>query len=187
MIRALAVYLAITALATLIPADRADALISAHQCAYCHTTHLALGDTLLHAASVEALCLSCHGPAGISVLKAEVHTDSTIAPSFRHTCLDCHNPHDNIPNWKGGENIALVGLDLEDLGVARILTPNSGIRNVVFENRTAFTQGSPDYDGACETCHTLTRFHRNTADGTHTHQVDTTCTSCHNHGNYFLR
>ncbi len=188
MIRVITIILCISSFLTIIQPDRADALIASHQCTYCHSPHLAAGDTLLNDASVEALCLSCHGIGGISILpKVEVHTNSTVSGySFRQTCLDCHNPHDNLVNRTGGKNIELVGVDLERLGFARISTPHSGIRHAVFENRTTFTQGAPYYDGVCETCHTLTRFHRNNSSGTHNHQVGTNCTKCHTHVNYFL-
>lgn len=174
------------ALPGLVTADRAEALLPSHNCAYCHAIHNAAGETLLNSDVVETLCLTCHGPAGISSLKADIHTDSTTAPTFRQSCRDCHDPHDNLPNWLGGTNIKLTGTVQDESGLALIATPNSGMRNIIFENRTSFVQGAPYYDGVCETCHTLTAFHRNNPSGVHNHKLGTTCTTCHDHANYFL-
>lgn len=169
-----------------VPGQRAEALLAAHNCSFCHAAHHAAGETLLDSAVVETLCLTCHGPGGIAALRADVHTDSVTAPTFRHSCRDCHDPHDNLPNWLGGMNIKLTGTIQDATRLAMIATPNSGLRTVIFENRTSFVQGAPSYDGVCETCHTLTAFHRNNPSGTHNHKLGTTCTTCHDHANYFL-
>ena len=85
-------------------------------------------------------------------------------------------------------------------GYARISTPNSAIRDVVFESR-GFDAGQPTlhsfadadqdgngyYDGVCETCHTLTRYHRNTSGGNHNHNTGDTCVRCHPHAGNFLK
>jgi len=182
----------------------AEAVIASHQqCSYCHNLHGAAGNVLLNQATVEAVCLSCHGPGGISVLKADVHSNSTRSkyPAFRISCGGCHDAHDNMTNWLIGTNIKLVGMDLAGTNAARISTPNSGVRDVVFENRGT-TVGQPSlhsfadadqdgngyYDGVCETCHTLTKYHRNSSSGGHKHNTGETCTaSCHLHTNKFLK
>lgn len=178
------------------------ALIANHQCSYCHNVHGATADVLLNASSVEALCLTCHGPGGISTLKADVHLNDRNSnyPAFRITCRQCHDPHDNLPNWVGGTNIKTVGSDQDGTGLARITTPNSGVRNVAFESRGpdagqptlhSFADNDEDgnlyYDGVCETCHTLTRFHRNNSSGGHAHNTGETCTRCHGHVDNFLQ
>ena len=171
-------------------------------CSICHSLHGAPGQALTNELSVEVLCLSCHGPAGISTLKADVHQSrpSSPYPSFRLTCMDCHNPHDNLPNWVGGTNLKMVGRKISGNTNARISTPNSGVRDVAFESRGSnaggaslhsFADNDQDgngvYDGVCELCHTLTRFHRNNSSGIHRHQTGRNCVACHPHDNYFLR
>ncbi len=185
----------------LVPGD-AQSLISSHQCNYCHNVHGALGNALLNNAQVEALCLTCHGPGGISTLKADVHQNEARSsyPAFRISCRGCHDPHDNLRNWLNGTNIKTVGARQDGTGLARIATPNSGVREVVFESRgrdagfpslhsfaDADQDGNGYYDGICETCHTLTKFHRNDPSGGHSHNTGRTCTICHAHVNHFLK
>lgn len=182
--------------------SNAQSLLPSHQCYYCHNMHGAPGFTLLNNAQVEALCLTCHGPGGISTLKAEVHQNEARSqyPTFRITCRGCHDPHDNLPNWTGGTNIKLVGAVTSSLGKAQIVTVNSGTRFVTFESRgtdagqpslhsfaDADQDGNGYYDGVCETCHTLTKFHRNNSSGGHSHNTGKTCTNCHLHTNFFLK
>jgi predicted CXXCH cytochrome family protein len=129
------------------------ALNPAHECAYCHDVHGAVGVALLAESEVEVLCLSCHTPGGHpDAPAADVHTnadvDSDYAP-FRATCLRCHNPHADPDNWLGehehpdgsvwpGVNIKLVGVpDADGLAVIETLEWDGayvdGRRYVVFE------------------------------------------------------
>ncbi len=184
------------------PIAPAAALNPSHQCPFCHDVHGATGfGALLNDSVVETLCLTCHGPGGVSVLKADVHADDPVTPTFRITCRGCHEAHGNRNNWLGGTNLKLVGTWQDSTGLARILTPNSGIREVVFESRgsdvsqptlhsfaDADEDGNGYYDGVCETCHTQTRNHRNNASGNHTHNTGKTCTlKCHTHLDGFRR
>ena len=185
---------------SIIFASEARALISSHECVDCHSVMGASGSTLLNDVSVEVLCLSCHSTARGSTAAAEVHTNGspTDQAAFRHTCLDCHTAHDNLSNWQLGTNIKLVGTKQD--GSAKIVTPSSGVQEVVFESRGSdvgelslhsFADNDEDnngvYDGVCEVCHTQTARHRNDSSGNHTHQVGKECTRCHTHGNGFNR
>ncbi len=184
----------------------AESLNPNHECAFCHDLHGATDLQLLQYTTVEALCLSCHGPGGISTLKAEVHTSGS---DWRITCRECHDPHSSLDNWcpdncnglGTGINIKLVGSDQDGTGLAKIDTPNSGIRHVVFESRGtdvgnptlhSFCDNDEDgngyYDGVCDTCHTETRWHRHTSSmgNVHRHQRGRTCTNCHLHTDYFM-
>lgn len=193
---------ALTAAVPILAPRTGQSLIAGHDCNYCHDIHGAPGFTLLKDAQIESLCLTCHGAGGISTLKAEVHLNdrNSSYPVFRITCRECHDPHDNGGNWLAGVNIKLVGSSQDATGYARITTPNSGVRDVVYESRGldagqptlhSFADGDQDgngyYDGVCETCHTLTRYHRNTADGNHNHNTGDTCARCHPHVNNFLK
>jgi len=169
-------------------------------CSTCHSFHNAPGQKLTNDAVVEVLCLSCHGPAGISTLKADVHKNkpsSSYAP-FTMTCTDCHDAHDNRQNWLAGTNLKQVGKKITGSLDARISTPNSGVRDVVFESRGtdaggpslhSFADNDQDgngtYDGACEVCHTLAANHRNNSSGDHAHYTGQTCTDCHPHDGFF--
>lgn len=180
----------------------AESLNPNHECAFCHDVHGAAGfGQLLKDDVVEALCLSCHGPGGVSTLKADVHTNDspTQYPAFRITCNGCHDSHTERANWLGGTNIRLVGISMDASRLAKIDTPNSGIRNTVFESRGtnagapslhSFADGDEDgngvYDGICEVCHTLTKHHRNNPSGGHTHHRGETCTRCHEHVDGFI-
>ena len=189
-------------LASVVYVHEAKALISSHNCADCHSVMGASGSTLLNDANVEVLCMSCHVTAIGSVSAAEVHTNDspTDQGPFRHTCLDCHTSHDNLGNWRSGTNIKLIGTKQDSSGLAKIATPNNGIREVAFESRGSdvgepslhsFADNDEDnsgvWDGICETCHTQTARHRNNSSGNHSHQVGKECTRCHTHGNGFNR
>lgn len=171
-----------------------------HDCSFCHQLHDAPGQSLTDNLTVENLCLSCHGPAGISTLKAEVHTNKvgSAYPAFTMGCVDCHDPHDSLSNWLGGTNLKMVGRKLDSSGIGRIDTPNSGPREVVFESRGtdaggpslhSFADNDEDgnsyYDGVCETCHTLAANHRNNSSGSHGHYSGQDCTVCHPHDEFF--
>lgn len=180
--------------------DEDPAFNPSHQCSYCHAVHNGDGPSLTIEQDVEILCLTCHGPGGISELKAAVHTnrDGSIYPPFSMSCIDCHDQHNELDNWQGGINLKNVGKSLDDTWLARIDTPNSGVREVVFESRGtevgdpslhSFADRDEDnngyFDGVCETCHTETRYHRN--DGSRvSHNDGKTCVSCHPHDAGFI-
>jgi hypothetical protein len=167
-----------------------------HECVDCHGTIGPDDDPTTGGPDIiELLCLSCHGPAGISTRKAEVH----MTRNGDYTCVDCHNPHYNPENWLGGQNLMMVGQIDYDVWpwIAKIQTPNSGLREVVFEVRGvdagdpslhSFADSDEDangyYDGVCETCHTQTAHHRNDAEDL-SHYTGSTCTTCHPHENGF--
>lgn len=199
-ISALLVALSLSATVLLWPSS-APSLIASHQCSFCHNVHGATGSPLLSNAQVETLCLTCHGPGGVSALKAEVHKNKTCSSyrPFRITCRQCHNPHDNVASWTTGTNIKLVGAVTSSLGYAQIVTTNSGTRYVVLQSLGTGTSqpslhsfadsdqdGNGCYDGVCETCHTLTKHHRNNAPDTKHHTGDT-CTICHAHADRFIQ
>jgi hypothetical protein len=138
----------------------------------------------------------------VSTLKADVHVNEarTDYPDFYVSCRECHDPHDGIPNWLGGVNIMAVGSALDSTRLAKIETTNNGIQNVVFTSRGtnvgepslhSFADADEDsngvYDGVCEMCHTLTKYHRNDPSGNHTHNTGKTCTECHGHATNFNR
>lgn len=194
----------LVALAAMLTSRPAAAQSLVHQCASCHQLHGTTGfNRLLKQSVVEVLCLTCHGPAGISTLKAAVHKNKARSnyPAFSMSCRVCHDPHSiQKINWLGTTNIKQVGSKQDSTGFARILTPNSGIREVVFRSRGSgagqptlhsFADGDQDlngyYDGVCETCHTLAQNHRNTASGDHRHNRGKTCVNCHAHVNGFNR
>lgn len=181
-----------------------EALNPSHgNCSICHSVHGSPGQSLTNYAAVEVLCLSCHGPAGTATKKADVHINKSGSsyPPFRMTCMDCHNPHDGMTNRFGGINLRMVGRNVDGSGDAMIVTPNSGNRYVVFENRGAnapapynsslysFADGDQDgdgyKDGICEACHTATRFHTNN-NFKKSHNVGNNCMACHPHDGYFL-
>lgn len=180
----------------------AAVLLPGHDCGFCHSIHGASGFAILNNPEIEALCLSCHSPTGPSVLKADVHTNDTNSPfpPFRITCRECHDPHDGLDNWLGGVNIQAVGIDADGSGLARINTPNSGVRDVVFESRgtdadppepslhsfaDADEDGNGIFDGICEVCHTATKNHANDGSANTKHHTGETCIRCHEHVNTF--
>lgn len=168
----------------------AEALIPVHECSYCHQMHATKGPTLLPEIDAENTCLTCHAPGGPSTLKAAVHKETSYG-GFRHTCVECHDPHDVQQNILGNYNIKLV--------LASVDTPNSGPDwDVIFISRGkdvgdpeqySFADGDSNYDGICEVCHTQTKHHRNNDSGGHKHNKGRTCTlsNCHAHIKGFIK
>lgn len=185
-----------------------------HDCSFCHNLH---GSGLVPAASeVEILCLNCHGAAGISTLKADVHQNEPGKGSkpprfvFNFSCADCHNPHEgeSFVNWRGLTNTKMIGLNnLDPSGNTGFNVPGLGFRNVVFPtavdgtldggfvDRDGVLDSSPfdQFDGVCETCHTSPDLghHPNelcvSGCGDKTHNTNKPCTQCHDHDNYFWK
>ena len=174
----------------------ATALLTDHECAYCHSLHGAPGFTLLNQPSqanlvltAELVCLSCHGPTGSSSLTVDVHTNGGSSfPANRISCIECHDSHDHQQNINGVDNLNMV------LGTITVMTSLAPIKfpndiDAVFADKD-YSDGSYDYtkpdgSGICQVCHTLTKFQRN--DGwKSTHQAGNSCTSsCHLHSNGF--
>lgn len=167
-----------------IDTPRISALNPNHNCADCHYMHQASGSPLLPYTSAENTCLSCHAPGGPSSLKAANHVG--------RTCMECHDPHDNVDNWLGGTNLKLV------LAYVRGQNESSANRPVVFESRGtdvgdpslhSFCDGDQDgngvWDGVCDTCHNNTGKHEGyPVPSGHNHQQKNTCTrstNCHSH------
>jgi predicted CXXCH cytochrome family protein len=178
-------------------AASAAALNPNHECAFCHGLHGGVSDPLLLQASIEATCLSCHGPGGTATL-ADVHrndpTGNSCCAPFRVTCMECHDPHSNPLNWRGNENLKLVLSEI---------TGAYGTRPVVLETLSAdysfcdiegptgvtgYPQAVGEYDNVCDVCHAnpdMGRHHLD-SDKQH-HQSGSTCTrsGCHTHDNAF--
>ncbi len=91
-------------------------------------------------------------------------------------CFDCHEFADGNPNWRW------VNPQIE--------TPYSGVKDVYYPppGQTNMVKGDPPYNGPCEVCHTLTKYHCNTyeCDGDpltddHAHHKGEYCDTCHEH------
>jgi hypothetical protein len=107
-------------------------------------------------------------------------------------CSDCHTSYQT---HQGGNCMTCHELHNYDnrLGVkARVKSPNSGLKSVVFTSNTSaesFADGDNVYDGICEVCHTQTMYHTNNGTGFAAHTstgIDYSgwnCLSCHTHAN----
>lgn len=167
------------------PANLPVSMLNAkHNCSDCHLTHSGSSPNLLIGTNVEVLCLSCHGPAGSSPVKAKNHKG--------HTCVVCHNPHDGEFNRFGNRNLKMM---------RAIVTPKNTTlqRPVTFESRGtdvgepalhSFCDKDGDldgiYDNVCDTCHRSSPdWHRYTQASSHNHNSGRTCTNCHAHSDGF--
>ncbi len=173
---------------------------AAHECSSCHVFHNAPGPSLSIAADVETTCLTCHEVGVGPATWASVHKNKTGSSyaAFEMTCADCHTSHSNLDNWLAGTNIMQVGRREDGTGFARISTPSSGIKDVVFQSRGTtvaepfrYSFGDKDddgnavYDGICEVCHTQTGKHKNDGTGSDHYNGETCTDSCHGHDSDF--
>jgi hypothetical protein len=100
MFRSVVASLIVSAL--LLFSGGALALMSKHECGFCHSLHGA--DTGLVPRSdpvnLEVLCMGCHLTANGATAAVQPHRNDSGYPAFHVTCSDCHEVHDNMPNWR---------------------------------------------------------------------------------------
>ena len=122
--------------------------------------------------------------------------EQTLNPEFDRpfhhveNCAVCHDitklTNDQFsPSTGPGHNVR---------GIRKIIeTPNSGFKEVVFEDRNHtdangvadFADGVGLFNGICEVCHTVNNHHRNDGSDNTTHFDGMRCTACHLHENEF--
>ncbi len=165
------------------PFDRAEALLEAHECSFCHDFHGNPGYSgLLIAENSELVCLSCHTVSINDTAAAEVHNPVGLAsdqPGYI-TCRECHDAHSS-----SASNVKMVGYKRDAQNWSESFTA-PGIRKelpstvsltynvVTFTGSTDFNIASAALIGACEVCH----------DPNHNDGND--CTACHSHSGGFL-
>lgn len=90
------------ALVLLLVSGNAHALLPTHECGYCHSLHGS--DTGFVPRSdpvnIEVLCMGCHLTANGNTAAVQPHRDDGGYPAHYSTCTDCHEVHDNMPNWR---------------------------------------------------------------------------------------
>jgi hypothetical protein len=158
-------------------------------CGSCHSMHFGF---MPHGEELEAMCKSCHNPAGMA---SEMHDVANHVVSGGALMLDCgachtvHKPETSVDSHPGGieaVNLSLIRPDT-DAYYPGALTP------AVFQqspDHLAFGEGNPPWNGICQSCHTKTIHHRNNGSVDHAHEMATlqtiSCTVCHAHGKGFL-
>lgn len=186
------VVIGLAALAILLlDADSSSALMSDHECAYCHSLHGAPGFTLLNQTSAanlvltaEVVCLYCHGPGGSSSLQADIHrSDIPGATNNRISCIECHDAHDHQQNSNGVDNLNMVLKTITAMSPA-LVDINVIFFDNVYSDDNSHDYSKPDGTGVCQVCHTLTSRQRNDGFG-EGHQRGALCTSCHPHSSSF--
>ena len=120
-------------------------------------------------------CGGCHNPSGRAPSMVGLHEPRGGATVVG--CGKCHEPHNVDPNTGQGKALLRLAPTWPTAG-SPLAFPSGNPAN-------DFVQGAPPYAGVCETCHTQTTYHRNSASGDHAHQADTPCVSCHTHGRSF--
>ena len=100
MIRSISASLVFTTL--LLFAGSSQALLSKHECGFCHSLHGSETSFVPRSDSInlEVLCMGCHLTANGDTAPVQPHrSDGTYAEHYV-TCADCHEVHDNMPNWR---------------------------------------------------------------------------------------
>jgi predicted CXXCH cytochrome family protein len=168
-------------------------------CTYCHGAHHTsqLLPTQLDMANK---CFTCHSATGSAAAKADV---ALHLADGRVDCGTCHSLHSfrkeelystnnrTNPPTKGF-NKAFVRANMSKYINPTDYPPPGGggtttaRDNTVFQNSTIFKFATPDpptgyYNGVCQTCHTATRFYKQSASSNH--QSGNYCMNCHHHKN----
>jgi ribosomal protein L40E len=127
------------------------------------------------------MCMDCHS----QIQSHSSQSTGTDYGNWQTVCLDCHIPHNT-------KNIFLVK--------ENIITPNSGLKSIVFYNTTGDAQQSyvdssagASTTGICQACHTQTggsietRWQNTGDNSNHGGNANPTqkCTDCHIHTNGF--
>ncbi len=125
---------------------------------------------------IETKCKSCHNPTGMAsdMWKVGLHIvngDTVVG------CGKCHDPHNVDPN--SGQGNALLRDSLRWPGAASLLAWPSGNPD------NDYVVGGSPFNGACEACHTETKYHRNNSSADHSHQAGMACVACHAHEDGF--
>lgn len=92
----------LTVAALLLSPNISQALLEKHDCGFCHSLHGSDTGFVPRSDSInlEVLCMGCHLTANGSTAAVQPHrTDGTYAEHYI-TCSDCHDVHDNQPNWR---------------------------------------------------------------------------------------
>jgi hypothetical protein len=145
-------------------------------CDYCHV------GTDYEAAIPDSKCDQCHTAGGS--LKGSYptaqdvlgHTDANGSGGYTYTntCVDCHNPMYDQTNLRNLRST---------LSASRI--PASNIVFTAYSGAGSFSDGSPYEENVCDTCHSVTDFHRFNG-STAAHEDSNDCTTCHGHDAAFL-
>ena len=85
--------------------DQAEALLAKHDCNFCHSLHGGTSSLvpLNSPTNIEVLCMSCHLTANGATDAVQPHRDDGGYAAFHQTCTQCHEVHDNMPNWRSGD------------------------------------------------------------------------------------
>lgn len=105
LFRSVLASLAATA-ALLLFSGSAQAVMPKHQCAFCHSVHGADTGFVPRSdqISAEVLCMGCHLTANGTTQAVQPHRgDGSTYPDHYSTCTDCHEVHDNMPNWRAND------------------------------------------------------------------------------------
>ena len=109
----------IAAAAGLLASTPAEALLDKHNCSFCHSLHggpTPGGSTQFvpefSPTNIEVLCLGCHFNSvdgslppynsdtdGVPAAAVQPHRGDGSYARHHVTCIDCHEHHDNMPNW----------------------------------------------------------------------------------------
>lgn len=119
----IAAFALVATIAGLLASNEAEALLSKHNCTFCHSLHGAPNPQGVPTGfvpqnsptNIEVLCLGCHfNPVdgsdpiygtdtdGIAVAAVQPHRSDGGVANYHVTCIDCHEIHDNMPNWLDG-------------------------------------------------------------------------------------
>lgn len=156
------VFALIALTAGLLASNDAEALLSTHQCTFCHSLH---GNSSTSSfvpqnspTNLEVLCLGCHLTANGATDAVQPHRTGSGYAEFYVTCSDCHNIHDNMQNWRFGDPShadghadVTTGVNVKMIGTQ---DPDGNTPYAVIRTREKdFNQnGIPDRGDVTQTC-----------------------------------
>jgi predicted CXXCH cytochrome family protein len=100
--------------ALLLFSGSSQALMAKHQCGFCHSLHGSATGLVPRSDQInmEVLCMGCHLTANGGTAAVQPHRNDGGYPEFHVTCTDCHEVHDNMPNWRLNDPLHAVQDDV---------------------------------------------------------------------------
>ncbi|MDH3519669.1 MAG: hypothetical protein OEM49_04360, partial [Myxococcales bacterium] len=159
----------------------------------CVDCHFGVGDfhgsfQVPRGAVQETTCQTCHNPTGAASAKKDVAIHTGTKYNANVDCGSCHEVHNNFDftatdTHSGGVTASNVEWFRPNPTkyVAGALEPALLQANTGF---FAWDDANPPWNGACQTCHQNTDWHRNDNSlgaGSHAHNSAADCRTCHGH------
>ncbi len=164
---------------------------AAHGLVNCSDCHFGTGNfhgsfQVPRDADQAAKCKTCHTPGGLAAAKSAVDLHKGSNYTTLVDCGSCHEVHNQFDFVTTDTHSGVSDSNVGWIRPNTIKYITGALEPGLFQANTGFFAWDDDnspWNGICQTCHTQTDRHRNSAAVAHSHEMPTpsTCTACHTH------